>query len=240
MGQRYTRWTNARHAVTNTSRQEEEQKLLQCLAQGEAIAFWTLWERYRQDLLYPCCLRWMGGDRADAEDALSSASLKAWQGLAAGAHEIANVKAWLLRLLYNLCMDMRKSYDRRNAIQHVDTGTGAGAEEALVPVQESAEAAALRREMELRIHRAIDNLPPRLRAVSRLNLLYGMPSRDIAVQLNLGSDNVRKRLQQARTILQKQLTPYLDGKDGPSRGRFFSPSAGGGATVLILKRSARA
>jgi RNA polymerase sigma factor (sigma-70 family) len=137
-------------------------------------------------------------------------------------------------------MDMRKSYDRRSAIQHVDAGAGAGAEEALVPVQESAEAAALRREMELCIHRAIENLPPRLRAVSRLNLLYGMPSRDIGVQLNLGPDNVRKRLQQARAILQKQLTAYLDGKDSPSRKRFFSRAAAGGATVLILKRSARA
>jgi RNA polymerase sigma factor (sigma-70 family) len=240
MGQRHTQWTSVRHAVTNTTRQKEEQKLLQCLAQGEAIAFWTLWERYRQDLLYPCCLRWMGGNRADAEDALSSASLKAWQGLAAGAHEIANVKAWLLRLLYNLCMDMRRSHDRRSAMQRVDTGAAAGAEDALVPVQESAEAAALRREMELCIHHAIENLPPRLRAVSRLNLLYGMPSGDIAVQLNLGPDNIRKRLQQARAILQKQLIAYLDDKDSPSRKRFFSPSAAGGATVLILKRSARA
>jgi RNA polymerase sigma-70 factor (ECF subfamily) len=182
----------------------------------------------------------MGGNHADAEDALSSASLKAWQGLTAGAHDIVNVRAWLLRLLHNLCMDMRKSYPRRNAIQHVDIGAGAGAEEALVPVQESAEAAALRREMERCIHRAIENLPPRLRTVSRLNLLYGMPPRDIAVQLNLGPDNVRKRLQQARAILQKQLTEYLDGKDSPSRGRLFSPSAVGGATVLILERSARA
>ena len=109
-----------------------------------------------------------------------------------------------------------------------------------MPIQESAEAAALRREMELCIHRAIENLPPRLRAVSRLNLLYGMPSRDIAVQLNLGPDNVRKRLQQARAMLQKQLTAYLDGKDSPSRGRVFSPSAAGRATVLIHKRYARA
>jgi RNA polymerase sigma factor (sigma-70 family) len=240
MAQRHTQWISVGHAVSNTTRQMEEQKLLQCLAQGEAIAFWTLWERYRQDLLYPCCLRWMGGNHADAEDALSSASLKAWRGLAAGAHEIANVKAWLLRLLYNLCMDMRKSHDRRSAIQHLDTGASAGAEEALVPVQESAETVALRREMELCIHRAIENLPPRLRAASRLNLLYGMPSRDIAVQLNLGPDNVRKRLQQARAILQKQLTVYLNGKDSPSRERFFSSSAAGGATVMILKRSARA
>jgi RNA polymerase sigma factor (sigma-70 family) len=240
MTQRHTQWTSVRHAVSSTTRQIEEQKLLQGLAQGEVIAFWTLWERYRQDLLYPCCLRWMGGNHADAEDALSSASLKAWQGLTADAHEIGNVRAWLLRLLHNLCMDMRKSYHRRNAMQHVDNRAGAGAEEALVPVQESAEAAALRREMELRIHHAIENLPPRLRAVSRLNILYGMPSRDIAVQLNLGPDNVRKRLQQARAILQKQLTAYLDGKDSPARGRVFSPSAIGEATVLILKRSARA
>jgi RNA polymerase sigma factor (sigma-70 family) len=182
----------------------------------------------------------MDGNRADAEDALSSASLKAWRGLAAGAHEIANVKAWLLRLLYNLCMDMRKSHDRRSAIQRVDTGAGVGEEEAVVPVQESAEAAALRREMELCIHHAIDNLPPRLRAASRLSLLHGMPPRDIAVQLNLGPDNVRKRLQQARAMLQKQLTAYLDGKEGPLQGRFFSPSAAGRAAVLILKPYARA
>jgi RNA polymerase sigma factor (sigma-70 family) len=240
MAQRHTDWISARHAVANTTAQEEERRLLQRLAHGDVIAFWTLWERYRQDLLYPYCLRYMDGNRADAEDALSSASLKAWRGLAAGAHEIANVKAWLLRLLYNLCMDMRKSHHRRNAIQHADNGAGGGAEEALVPVEESAEAAALRREMELGIYRAIESLPPRLRVVSRLNLLYGMPSRDIAVQLNLGPDNVRKRLQQARAILQKQLRAYLDGEDSPSRERFFSPSTTGGATVLILKRSARA
>ena len=57
-------------------------------------AFWQRWEQYR-DYLYRCCIKWMGGNPTDAEDALSRAMLKAWEKVQNYAGEIANFKAWL-------------------------------------------------------------------------------------------------------------------------------------------------
>lgn len=68
-------------------------------------AFWRQWEQYR-DELYRCCLKWMNGNRIDAEDALSCAMLKAWEKAQKYVGEIANFKAWLIRLTYNLCIDI--------------------------------------------------------------------------------------------------------------------------------------
>ncbi|NEO94797.1 MAG: hypothetical protein F6K56_33240, partial [Moorea sp. SIO3G5] len=40
--------------------------------------FWQQWQQYR-DYLYHRCLRWMGGNPTNAEDALSRAMIKAWE-----------------------------------------------------------------------------------------------------------------------------------------------------------------
>lgn len=66
--------------------------------------FWQQWQQY-QDYLYRCCVKWMGGNTTDAEDALSRAMLKAWEKVQKFAGEIANFKAWLTTLTRNLCVD---------------------------------------------------------------------------------------------------------------------------------------
>jgi DNA-directed RNA polymerase specialized sigma24 family protein len=43
-----------------------------------SMTFWQQWQHYR-DYLYRCCVKWMGGNPTDAEDALSRAMLKAWK-----------------------------------------------------------------------------------------------------------------------------------------------------------------
>ena len=91
--------TGARPDLTQIS----EQILLKRLAHGDRTVFWQLWERY-QPYLYRCCLRWMGGNPADAEDACSRAMLKAWDKLPKYAAKLINLKAWLARLTHNLCV----------------------------------------------------------------------------------------------------------------------------------------
>jgi len=51
----------------------------------------------------------------------------------------------------------------------------------------------------------MERLPLRLREAAILRLFIKMPYRDIAVQLHLTEETVRKRVQQARTILEKRL-----------------------------------
>lgn len=67
-----------------------------CSEKSEKV-FWLQWQQYR-DHLQLCCIKWMGGNSTDAEDALSRAMLKAWEKVQQYAGKITNFKAWLTRL----------------------------------------------------------------------------------------------------------------------------------------------
>lgn len=182
----------------------DEQCLLQRLAQGDELAFWAIWMRYREEF-FSRCLRWMGGNREEAEDALSSASLRALKYLSAHAQEIINVKGWLIRLLYNHCMTIRKTRKQHDHImQNISTRANPKpAWQAIVC--ESAEEMASRQQILQDVHYAIGNLPPHLHDTAELRLVCGLSYREIATQLNLSPENARKRMQQARSILQTSL-----------------------------------
>ncbi|MGB7274876.1 MAG: sigma factor, partial [Geitlerinemataceae cyanobacterium] len=58
------------------------------------------------------CIKWMGGNITDAEDALSRAMLKAWEKIQTSVEKIRNFKAWLTSLTRNLCMDIHRERSR--------------------------------------------------------------------------------------------------------------------------------
>jgi RNA polymerase sigma factor (sigma-70 family) len=70
---------------------------------GDA-GFWELWERHQQTF-FQKCLQLMGGDRDEAQDALSEAMLHAREKFSRFAPAIHHFKAWALRLTENLCID---------------------------------------------------------------------------------------------------------------------------------------
>ena len=185
-----------------------DQVRLQRLSQGDIDAFWELWESYRREFLSRHCLRWMGGKREDAEDALSSAGLKALEYLATHEVEITNVKHWLQRLLYNHCMDIRKRHKRYVDLSLDNDDTPPVNEPVSTLVGTSPEHNALCNELRQTLHDAIDHLPSRLREPARLRFLSEMSHRDIALKLNLYPATVRKRIQHARTLLQSHLQAY--------------------------------
>lgn len=203
--------TDQHNANATTS---QERLLLHRMASGEAEAFWSLWEPYRHTVLARCCLRWMGGSPEDAEDALSSASLKAYQSLPSCAHEIVNVKAWLIRLLFTHCMNLhrgKRSHLRRVRIaaDPAVAANGSRLTDHRTRVQESTEDMMLRRELRVHLRRNVYALPPRLRDPLILYFFHGMSQRAIATYLNLSPANVRKRLQQARDRLRERMTAYF-------------------------------
>lgn len=143
---------------------------------------------------------------ADAEDAVNTAMLRALQRFSSSSGEILNERAWLSRILHNICMDLHRERQRR------------GETEELVEGAEALEASSLEalpdellfeseRAAEIREH--IQALPPNLRKPLMMRFLQDMSYADIAVQLELTNCNVRKRIQLAYGILRTTLPDAL-------------------------------
>ncbi|MEG3938299.1 MULTISPECIES: RNA polymerase sigma factor [unclassified Microcoleus] len=174
--------------------------------------FWQLWEQNR-DYFYRCCLKWMGGNSMDAEEALSRAMVKAWDKLPDYAEKITNLRAWLTRLTHNLCIDIHRER-RRKAIQIDNIEDIATIDNsAVISGCDSPELALLNHELGQYLREAINSLPYRLRAPFTMRYCDQISYQDIAQKLAISLDNIYKRIQQARDILQKRLSRYLSGLD---------------------------
>lgn len=185
-------------------RTEEAQELLRCVADGDSEVFWAVWSLHRE-YLFSICLREMRGVRADAEDALSRAMIKAWSRLPVHASKINNLKAWLARLTHNLCVDIHRERRRQtHGLESIDSMTGRDYV-SLAHRIATPEEMMLRRETGLRLRRLIEDLPSNLSQPFKLHFFYDTSYVDIAARLNLTNDNVRKRIQQARALLRDRL-----------------------------------
>lgn len=183
------------------------------IVHGETAAFWSVWEQCRAEL-YRCCLRWMGGDPYEAEEALNSAVLKALHILPHRMHEITNHKCWLIRLTYNLCMDLHRGHTRyaKNVTCLEDCAEINS--DAVVRGIDQPEQVFLRQELGGHLQRAIAHLPLRLREPLLLRVVEGLPYQEIASRLALTPANVRKRVQQARSRVRTELAVYLSADGG--------------------------
>lgn len=164
--------------------------LLEAVIAGDPGASWELWQRHSQGL-YTLCYAEMKRNRADAEDALAQSMLKAIVQLPRFAPHIVSVPAWLRRLTRNVCRDMQREQAR---LRRAEEAFPAWKPEAAsdVPLQEGepCEPVAL-----------LERLPERLREVFALRILQQMRYSDIAARLQLTPAAARKRVQQARRLV---------------------------------------
>jgi RNA polymerase sigma-70 factor (ECF subfamily) len=189
-----------------------EQSNVRALPQNSCQDFWQLWESY-QDYFYKCCLKWMRGNSHDAEEVLSQAMLKAWNEWQKSANTIQYPKAWLTRLIYNVCMDMHRKYQREAPVLANIDDIKFADHPALACRGELPESKILHVEMRAYLYQRIRSLSDRLRHPFILHYDQEKSYKEIAKQLALSEENVRKRLFKARSILQKQLRKYLAGED---------------------------
>src|SRR5262249_28690496 len=184
--------------------QREVQRLLDQIADGDIAAFWTLWDLYKGHL-YHLCLWQMDGVREDAEDALSRSMLRALDKLPRMSGRIQNIGAWLSRLTVNLCVDIHREQKRdARRLENIDDVLP-GAGDVLQASADSPETVFLHREAIVSVCGVVNDLPPRLREPFALRFFQEMAYGDIAARLILSTDNVRKRIQQARDILRQRL-----------------------------------
>ncbi len=200
-----------------------------CTKDAEKV-FWQVWQQY-QDYLYRCCLKWMGGNPTEAEDALSRAMIKALEKVRDCTGVITNFKAWLTRLTYNICVDIHREYKRlTDRVESLEIIVEKGLE-GQVSFSHTPESVALQRELTIIIHRAIEDLPPRLREPFILHFIEEKSYQEITQKLGISYDNLCKRISRARKILQTRLTKYLSGLDKSLLESSESPQKKGTPTV---------
>jgi RNA polymerase sigma factor (sigma-70 family) len=182
-----------------------EQSLLDRLAAGDAMAFWDLWSRH-QKLLFSICYVYMDHHYEDAEDALSIIREKARETLPRDARKVRNLTAWLTRMTVNLCIDIyRRDKNRLRRVGRFKNTLS----ERLSTLQSSDDACPAARlldsEVRAIVSGAVESLPPRLRVASALYFLEELSYPAIAGKLMISEVNARKRIQEARGILRRQL-----------------------------------
>lgn len=172
---------------------------------GEAVSdvFWNLWNKNSRDL-YRKCLGMMNWDRDDAEDALSTAMIHAFEKHNGLSEEIRNYRAWLFRITHNVCIDIirkRKghltvSYDGVQSDELIDREA---------EKSESAESVYEEDEVIDLLSNRILSLPDRLKKPLLLTVFTDMSSDEVATKLKINNANLRKRVQLARNRVSTEL-----------------------------------
>lgn len=177
----------------------------------EPAVCWRLWE-VRQAYFYQRCLIWLHGNQADAEDAFNTAALTVWRTTHAQARTIVNPMGWLTGLVRHVCLDLHRKRQREAshtvAIDAIDSETGVDSLSSSSSCH-SPEVIFLQREECTYVQQAIHALPQRLCTPLLLRFYQGLTYEEIAAQLQLSPEAVRKRIQEARTVLDRQRRQYL-------------------------------
>lgn len=180
--------------------------------EGASADFVQLWNRHKGEL-YELCLRWMQGRHADAEEAFSNASVVAMLRLRECGEQVRNPRAWLGRIYRNACMDLYRKHKRLRELALPELGEVQASDAlAAVTVSRNPQQRYLEREMGRYLGQAIRSLPPRLRIPLVLRSFQQMSYQEIAVDLRITEENVRKRVQQARQALAQSLVSYHSGR----------------------------
>jgi RNA polymerase sigma factor (sigma-70 family) len=199
---------DGRHAVRAGARPDPVDILARAAETPTVDRFWAIWMT-QQDFLRRRSLRLFQGNRADAEDALSIAMLHAAQAYT--RRPVRNPRAWLLRILYNACMDQY----RQKAVR-VDLGEAVDAPSSPDPLwmkpPPSPEDLLSQAQLQTAWTKAVSALPPVLIDPLRL-YLDDWPDEAIAAHLGISRELVRKRRQIAKDRLRDLL---VEGE--PSRG----------------------
>ncbi len=166
---------------------------------GERWAFDELVRRTHRDA-YGLALR-LTGDEEDASDVVQDAYLRAYRSLDRFRGD-ARFSTWLYRIVANCASTHRtRSHRYRHEPLHDDHSV-IDVRPDTDPVAQS-EAAGLRRQLDA----AIQDLPPRLRAVVVLRDVYDLPHEAIAEELDISVSAAKVRLHRARRRLREQVFP---------------------------------
>ncbi len=173
------------------------------LATDRDAEFWRNFFAHRK-ICFTMCVRWLRGNRHDAEDALSRGALRALDFHRRHPERIGNFRPWMLRLLHNLCADIRDAQDRlRELPGEEDEAVPELACPGLMP-----DRAVYARELRVILDQAVTALPAWLHTIFCLRLVDAVSYAELCRQFQISPENARQRIQQARRRLRSHLVDY--------------------------------
>lgn len=194
--------------VNDPNVQDAERRLVDAAAAGERDARRALFEAYRE-AAYRVALR-ITGREEDALDVVQDAFIKAFDGLT-GFQRESGFKTWLLRIATNRALDVLRARKVRLAVS-LEGGDGSEdvATDAHTPVDDATPGDSMERvELEQRLQRAIEALPPDQKSVFSLFALKGLTYGEIADVVGIPIGTVMSRLFHARKKLHGMLADLM-------------------------------
>jgi RNA polymerase sigma-70 factor (TIGR02960 family) len=197
-------------------------ELIERARAGDGEAFAQLTDPYRRELQVHCYR--MLGSVQDAEDALQETLLTAWRSLE-GFEGRASIRTWLYRIATSRCLNAQRSVKRRPQIDgpvfqfKPPEPTRMGDVVWLEPypdvllegLVDEAPGPAARYEakeaISLGFVTALQELPPRQRAVLVLSDVLGFRTKEIAAMLDTTAESVTSALKRARSTHTRRLPP---------------------------------
>jgi RNA polymerase sigma-70 factor (ECF subfamily) len=169
------------------------------LKTGDQTAFEMLFRTYYQSL---CNYAYTFiQDRDDAEEVVQSTFLSVWEKREALEIHTA-VKPYLYAMVRNACLNLLKHEKIKQ--RHIE-GELAVAERSVESVTRTVMAS----ELEVRICKAMDQLPEQCRLIFKLSRFEELKYAEIADQLGLSIKTVENQMGKALRIMREQLKDYL-------------------------------
>ena len=190
--------------VANRGRQYlllAEEDLISLVAQGDAEAFATLYDRHSRPA-YSLAYRMMG-ERQAAEDLAQDAFLKVWRSAASYRANRGSVRTWLLSIVHNRGIDQLRSHASRRRTQEKI--------EASAPKSQPSEAFAesWRNSQREQVREALSTLPKEQLKTLELAYFSGYAHVEIAEPLDVPLGTVKGRMR----LGLKKIKDYFGSQD---------------------------
>ncbi|HEX7402030.1 MAG TPA: sigma-70 family RNA polymerase sigma factor [candidate division Zixibacteria bacterium] len=183
---------------------ENDDQLIQKVQKGDNYAFDLLVKRYQRKIYFLAYRMVKNHDNADdiAQDTFINA-YSAIKSFKAGY----SFYTWL----YRICMNLSINFLKRQKFMIPESQF----EENASPLEKEAtkvDAAdhLASKELEIKIDRALNSLPPKFKAVLILRIYEDLSYEEIAQTLNISTGTVMSRLYRARERMQEMLKEYKD------------------------------
>lgn len=195
---------------------EDEAQLIERVKCGDRQASEQLVDRY-QEKAFALVLRMMSGDREKAMEITQEAFLTALRKIK-GFEGKSSFYTWFYRLLVNACLDAlrrrqrwRRLFFRRRPAPDDRGGPSDNLEDLPSPDFGSNPASALdARELQRDVHKALDHLSDRQRAIFQLKVFEDMRISEIAQVMGLAEGTVKSHLFRATQVVRKQLADWAE------------------------------